>query len=211
MHSPLSPERWLLVDDHTMFADALSLTLHHLAPQLEIDLAANAQQAITKLKSTVAYQCILIDLDLPDMPGLALLDQILQRWPQSTVLICSANRQPGCVANAQKLGARGFITKDQSPADILAFAKQIQGGRRWITTDTLTRALAERQDSNVDLTGRQHAILKQMQTGLSTSEIAQALNLSPNTIKTHTRLMYGKLGVFNRTECLNKAAKLGLL
>ncbi|EAR10652.1 response regulator transcription factor [Reinekea blandensis] len=211
MNQTLSTERWLLIDDHTMFADAMSLTLRHLAPQLEIDVAANAQQAIAQLKNGQTYQCILIDLDLPDTPGLALLDQILKRWPQSVVLICSANRQPSSVTNAQQLGARGFITKDQSPADILAFVQQIRQGRRWITTDTLTRELAERREENIDLTGRQHAILQQMQTGLSTSEIAQALNLSPNTIKTHTRLMYGKLGVSNRTECLNRAAELGLI
>lgn len=212
MNPSLTPtEHWLLVDDHAMFADALSLTLRHHAPTLQIDVVHTAHDALKTLRSTHRYHCILIDLDLPDSPGLTLLDQILKRWPQSITLICSANRQPAMVRNAQQMGARGFISKDQSPLDILTFVQQIRQGRRWITSDSITRELAQQSASTVQLTARQMAILQQMHRGLNTSDIATALKLSPNTIKTHTRLMYGKLNASNRTECLNRALSLGLL
>lgn len=206
-----STEHWLLVDDHAMFADALSLTLRHHAPSLQVDVVHSAHDAVKTLKSDHKYHCILVDLDLPDCPGLTLLDQIVKRWPQSVVLICSANRQPAMVTNAQQMGARGFISKDQSPLDILTFVQQIRQGRRWITSDSITRELAQQSGATVKLTARQLAILQQMHRGLNISDIATVLNLSPNTIKTHTRLMYGKLDASNRTECLNRALSLGLL
>ncbi|WP_164743962.1 response regulator transcription factor [Saccharospirillum alexandrii] len=212
MNSSLtSSEHWLLVDDHAMFADALSLTLQHHMPTLQVDVANTAHNALATLRAGRHYQCIFIDLDLPDSPGLTLLDQILKRWPQSIVLICSANRQPAVVTNAQQMGARGYISKDQSPLDILSFVQRIRQGQRWVTSDSITRELAEQPESPFHLTARQLGILQQMHRGLNTSEIAAELNLSPNTIKTHTRLMYGKLNASNRTECLNRALSLGLL
>lgn len=204
-------DHWLLVDDHVMFADALSLTLRHHAPTLQIDVVHSATEALQTLMSGRQFQCILIDLDLPDRPGLTLIDQILKRWPQSVILVCSANRQPAIVNNAQQMGARGFISKDQSPMDILSYVHNIRQGRRWITSDAITRDLAQQSGAVVELTARQLSILQQMHRGLNTADIALELNLSPNTIKTHTRLMYSKLNATNRTECLNRALGLGLL
>ena len=106
------------------------------------------------------------------------------------------------------LGARGFLRKSESITEVKeAIIAVVEGG---YYPAEFRDAPTGRTINENPLSPRQQAILTLMKSGMSNSEIADMLFLSPNTIKTHVRLMYDTLNVSSRIECLNKARSLGL-
>ena len=209
MDRPL--QRWLIVDDHQMFSEALALTLASLDPQLKVTTVANGDAALTELATSADITLVLLDLDLPDLHGQSVCELLLQRNPGLPVLVCSANPSPLSAQQLRAAGARGYLTKDQPAQALLAAARSILDGESWVTTPQL-RQLTEQHDAGTDLLSpRQRSILRLMQSGQTVDEMAQQLHLSANTVKTHIRLMYDKLDARNRSDCLRIAERLGLL
>lgn len=204
-------QRWLIVDDHQMFADALALTLASLDPQLKITTLTHGDAVLSELAVDDAVALVLLDLDLPDMHGQSVCELLLQRHPGLPILVCSANPSPQSAQQLRALGARGYFTKDQPAEALLAAARAVIAGESWVTTPQLSQ-LTEQSEAGVSLLSpRQRSILRLMQSGNTVDEMAQQLHLSANTVKTHVRLMYDKLDARNRSDCLRIAARLGLL
>ena len=203
------PSRWLIVDDHAMFADALSITLGMIRPNLTVQIATTAQAAIELVRHT-RFDFVILDLQLPDMPCVELYEK-LRALDIGPTLICSAAFQPQTAEALRKLGVNGYITKEFETADILAFADRILEGEAWVCAPKYARQLERFKHSKTLLTQRQLSILSLIDKGATTRQVAAALSVSENTIKTHIRLMYDKLRASNRAECLTKAKQLHLL
>ncbi|MCB5162261.1 LuxR C-terminal-related transcriptional regulator [Marinomonas algarum] len=201
--------RWLLIDDHAMFADALSIVLSLLRPSLKIDTATTTDQAIKRLQHT-HYSLIILDLQMPECINEELYMQIKQAEIDN-VMICSATFQPQKALALRKLGLRGYITKDADAADILAFADRITDGESWVCSPHHQQQLEHYESSRTLLTERQIHILQLLESGATTKQVAHQLCLSENTIKTHVRLMLDKLNVSNRSQCITRARGLNLL
>ncbi|PTY37979.1 hypothetical protein BGP77_16085 [Saccharospirillum sp. MSK14-1] len=201
----------MIVDDHQMFAEALALTLSSLDPQLTITTVTQGDAALAELSANGDITLVLLDLDLPDLHGQSVCELLLQHNPGLAILVCSANPSPISAQQLRAAGARGYLTKDQPAEALLAAARAILDGERWVTTPQL-RQLTEQHDAGTDLLSpRQRSILRLMQSGQTVDEMAQQLHLSSNTVKTHIRLMYDKLDARNRSDCLRIAERLGLI
>lgn len=210
MHEDSQTEKWLLIDDHRMFADALGIALQSLRPEIRLSTAVSCEEAFTLLRDEPDFHLLLIDLDLPDIHGLSLCELIQARYPDLPLLVCSANTNPEMARRLRRAGARGYLTKDRSPQEILHAAGQIEQGERWVTTEALAGLTGEDNRESL-LSSRQLTILRLLKSGHSTQEVAELMHLSNNTIKTHIRLMYDKLDARNRTDCLNIATRMGLI
>ncbi|MGH8433673.1 MAG: response regulator transcription factor [Pseudomonas sp.] len=197
------PERLslLLVDDHRIFLDGLSLALAPLSPQLDIQTAQSAAEAEAWLARR-DFDLILLDLRLPDLPGL----ELLQRWRRAgrltPVAVLSASDSNFDVQAALAAGALGFMPKSANGEELR------QAIARLLLGETL--AVPQSREAN-ELTPRQHEILLLLAEGLPNKAISRRLGLSEDTVKTHLKALFQEFEVHNRTACVSSARQRGWL
>lgn len=197
------PERinLLLIDDHKIFLDGLALALKPLTEDLRIDTAHSGAEA-KKLIATGDYDLILLDLRLPDVSGLELLQQLQAQGNLTPVAILSASESTQDAQKALAAGALGFIQKSADG----------EGLRESVARVLLGEVLPSPfPDDNNPLTPRQREILPLLADGLPNKLISRRLGLSEDTIKTHLKALYQELNVHTRTACVSAARNRGWL
>jgi DNA-binding NarL/FixJ family response regulator len=191
----------LLVDDHRIFLDGLSLALAPLCAGLQIQTAETAAAAQICLQEC-DFDLILLDLRLPDMPGL----ELLQRWQQqgcmTPVAILSASDSNQDAQAALNAGALGFISKSSNSDELR------QAVTRVLLGETLPAPAACETNP---LTPRQMDILQLLAEGLPNKSIGRQLGVSEDTVKTHLKTLFQALDVHTRTACVSVARQRGLL
>ena len=196
-----------LVDDHQMFAEALKNIIEGFGHNCTVRVFPDARPALEQLKSEKP-DLIILDLEMEGMGGTDMLKILSQHGLEIPVLVCSGNLTPHNMAEIKAVGARGFLRKSESISEVKeAIVAVVEGG---YYPPAFRDAKTGKTGTENPLSPRQQAILTLMKSGMSNGEIADMLFLSPNTIKTHVRLMYDTLNVSSRIECLNKARSLGL-
>lgn len=188
--------RLLVVDDHRAFAQALAAGLSASGRFSRIDIAHSAAQADEYLRSA-APDVLLLDVALRSSSGLDLIDGALQRCPELVVLMLSGAGDTEDVVCALERGASAYVPKDVSLSSLLDAVDDALAGRRWLPADLLGPVLDEllsgsRTPSAVpsfvdDLTPRQIEVFDCLGMGMSRTEIAEHLVLSPHTVRTHVQ------------------------
>ena len=191
----------LLVDDHQIFLDGLSLALAPLCADLQIRTAESAAAAEICLQHH-SFDLILLDLRLPDMPGLELLQRWQQQGRMTPVAVLSASDSNLDAQAALAAGALGFISKSAN-SDAL---------RQAVTRVLLGETLPAPQASDKpQLTPRQLEILQLLAEGLPNKSISRQLGVSEDTVKTHLKSLFQELAVHTRTACVSAARQRGWL
>ncbi len=191
--------RLLLVDDHRIFLDGLSLALAPLCPNLQIHTAQNAAEAERCLRQR-DVDLILLDLRLPDLPGLELLQRWQQQGRMTPVAILSASDSNLDAQAAMAAGALGFIPKSADG-----------DGLRQAVTRVLLGETLPVAGTKPPLTPRQQEILLLLADGLPNKAISRHLGLSEDTVKTHLKALFQELEVHTRTACVSAARQRGWL
>jgi DNA-binding NarL/FixJ family response regulator len=202
--------RLLLIDDHQIYLDGLSLTLSKLAQGIILDLAHSAAEA-EELVRQHTFDLILLDLQLPDSSGLALLQKIRALDPVVPIAILTASNSPGDLDAALQLGAAGFISKTADGQTLLAAATRLLFGETVVISAENQPMDRVSSAKELGVTPRQLEILDLLAEGLPNKVICSRLSLSEDTVKTHLKALFSTLGCHNRTECVNSARRLGLL
>lgn len=191
----------LLVDDHQIFLDGLSLALAPLCAKLTIRTAESAAAAETCLQHT-NFDLILLDLRLPDLPGLELLQRWQHQGRMTPVAILSASDSSLDAQAALAAGALGFISKSANSDEL----------RQAVTRVLLGETLPVPQTSDKpQLTPRQLEILQLLAEGLPNKSISRQLGVSEDTVKTHLKTLFQELTVHTRTACVSAARQRGWL
>ena len=193
--------RLLLVDDHRIFLDGLSLALAPLCPDLHIHTAQNADEAEACLRQH-DFDLILLDLRLPDVPGLELLQRWQRQGRMTPVAILSASDSNLDAQAAMAAGALGFIPKSADGDDLR------QAVTRVLLGETLQAPVS---GDKPPLTPRQQEILLLLADGLPNKAICRRLGVSEDTVKTHLKALFQELDVHNRTACVSAARQRGWL
>ena len=159
---------------------------------------------------------VLMDVLMPDMDGLAALEQIRKGVPTTRVIMISAHDNPSYMARAVALEARDFLLKDVPSTAFAAAIKRVVQGEA-LPADTpfgkVKDRLQQRADpgaDNVPLTRREYQALKHLAYGLSNNELGYSMNISVETVKEHVQNVMRKLDVPNRTAAAVWAVKRGL-
>jgi len=202
----------LLVDDHALIRDALSGVLKELKPEARVLEAANCRQAMQLIAEQP--QLILLDLNLPDRDGFAMLAELRSRYPTISVIVLSAFHDRENVVKALDLGALGFIPK-AAPREVMINAlRLIFSGGIYVPPEILVRPElapgAPKTPADLGLTERQREVLSLMMQGKSNKAICRVLNLAEPTVKSHVTVILKALNASNRTEAVIAAAALGL-
>ena len=209
--------RVLIVDDHPLIVEAITLAIGALRPGVTVDAVPSAEAF--EGASLLDPDLVLLDLTLPGRSGLDALGSVRRQWPDALVVIFSATDDAATIRRALGAGARGFIPKT-SPHKVLIDALQlVLDGGTYVPPDILARSVGTDSrpvptsgadaDSPVHRKGleehpalseRQRQIVVLLAEGLTTKEICRRLGISPNTVKTHIASIFRALGVRNRTQ-----------
>ena len=202
--------RLLLIDDHQIYLDGLSLTLQNLCQGITLDHARTTNEAVEQV-ARHTYDLILLDLHLPDGNGLDLLDKLHQRDPLTPIAILTGSNNPSDMDAALEGGAAGFISKTADGPTLVTAALRLLFGEQVLIADETQ--LRDRRDlaRNLGITPRQLEILDLLAEGLPNKVICQRLSLSEDTVKTHLKAVFSALDCHNRTQCVNTARKQGLI
>lgn len=191
----------LLVDDHQIFLDGLSLALAPLCQDLKIHTASSAAAANHCL-TQYSIDLILLDLGLPDISGLALLRSWQEQGLMVPVAVLSASDSNRDAQAALTAGAMGYISKGTHGEALRQQLRQILLGE---TLPVLP------PDKVLPLSTRQQQILQLLASGLPNKSISRELGVSADTVKTHLKMLFHELKVHNRTACVSAARERGWL
>jgi two-component system response regulator DesR len=191
----------LVVDDHDVVHWGFRVLLAG-QPWVEKCSSARTAAEALALARRLEPDVALVDLFLAGESGADLCRDIRSASPDTRVLLISgAGRLTPAAARAA--GASGFVSKDQSAADVVAAVKAVAAGGQTF--------VARRDQPEPPLTEREREVLDLIATGSTNREIAEQLFLSPHTVKEHTSALYRKLGARNRAEAVQRAQRSGLL
>ena len=209
----------LILDDHPLFASALSQIVLQLGGHISIDLAQDTQEAFKLIEYGKNFDLILLDLKLQGLDGFGFIRLLNNNFISSPIIVISASHNPENIQKALELGAVGFIHKSASKSVILDSIKRVMSGELVTPTDSNpvhsphngTALNTEQAPKEFGISQRQYSVLQQVTNGLSNKEIARELGICESTVKTHMSQLFNALAVHNRTACVTEAQRLGLL
>jgi DNA-binding NarL/FixJ family response regulator len=205
----------LVADDH----DVIRSGLKNLLAGTEIKVVGEAATGRAAVKYAVENRVdvVLMDVRMPDGDGLTSLGRIRLDKPDQPILMFSQFDNPTYIARAVALGANGYLPKDCTREDLIAAIRKVATGENLWTREELRRitgALATPRitaDVEVPLTQRESQVLRHLANGLTNKQIAEALQVSYETVKEHVQHVLRKIGVTDRTQAAVWAVRAGLV
>tara|TARA_R110001583_G_scaffold129277_2_gene280938 strand:- start:347 stop:1009 length:663 start_codon:yes stop_codon:yes gene_type:complete len=200
----------LLVDDHPLFREGLK---HRLSLDEEIEVTAeaeNGKQALDLIKNN-AFDIILMDINMPEMDGMYVLELIKEQDLDCKVLMLSMHDNKEYILGAMRHGADGYILKDVPGNELIEAIKKVISGKHYFSsevTEILSKELAGEQRGIV--TRREQLVLRLISRGLNNKRIAQEINVSVRTVETHKRNIKQKLGIDSTLGLMRYAIDYGL-
>jgi two-component system, NarL family, nitrate/nitrite response regulator NarL len=205
--------RVLVADDHPAMRRALArLVTEHPAFEL-VGEATDGAEAIDMIEA-VSPDVALLDVRMPKLDGLRLLERLQAQAPSVRVLLISGYEDSAIVHEAISRGAAGFLLKDSEEAEICAAISDVARGRAVLSIALQSGVLDQirlRAPQPVTLSARERELLELATQGITSAEIARRLCLSPNTVKTYWQRLYEKLGASDRASAIAEAIRRGLL
>lgn len=203
-----TPTRILLVESSPVIRVGLK-TIIEPEPDLEIVAEfSNGQEAVAS-HSQLKPDVTLYDLRMPEVCGVDAAAEIQKVSPATKIIILAAQAGDSEINRSLKNGACGYILKTAPPAEILKAIRAVAAGRRFVSPE-IAEVLTENLGME-DLTSAELRVLERIAKGKSNKEIAEWLGLSENTIKTHLKNIFGKLGVDDRTAAVVTAIRRGII
>ena len=200
----------LLVDDHAILRAGLRKLLSAVFDG-EVCEAANGREAVS-LVLVKKFDLIVLDLNLPDLGGLELLERLRQAC-SAAIIVLSMHAEPLYINRAMEAGARGYVSKAAPPDELLTAIQKVVAGGRYIEAD-LAQQLADQPDAplqfTTELSSREIELLRLLGAGRSLTEIAQGLGLSYKTVANTCSLMKSKLGVGRTADLVRLALQANL-
>jgi DNA-binding NarL/FixJ family response regulator len=203
--SALAPIRLLVIDDHPVVRDGVAL-LAASTRRIELVGYAPSGKAALELAESVAPHVILCDLRLPDMLAPELIGMLRRAVPEARIVIFTAYPDHPAVCAALEAGACGIVAKDAARTDLAAIIVGVMHGEE---VAGVQNSVPNRARTMVGR--REYDVLRRVAIGETNHEIAEAMNLSPNTVKAYLRNLMQKLDARNRVEAISRAREAGLL
>jgi two-component system nitrate/nitrite response regulator NarL len=209
-----TPVTVVVADDHPLYREGLTRAIGLRADLTLVGAASDGRtglELIRTLQPTVA----LLDVKMPELDGLQVLNAIRRDDLPTAVVLVSAHVAPDLVYHCIAGGASAFLSKEADRDEICDAVAAAARGEVHLTPEVQGRLVHEVQlrahNDQPRLTTREHEVLGMIAEGLSAPLIADRLTLSTATIKSHLQTLYDKLGVNDRAAAVAKAMRIGLL
>ncbi len=200
--------RVLLCDDHKIVREGLKMVLADdpgLQVVAEADSGPGVLDMVQALKGPQGLDVVLLDIAMPGMDGLNVLQNLRRDWPGLPVLMLSTYPEKQYAVRCIQLGASGYLNKSTDTDALVAALRRVAAGGMHVSPTT-AEALASlvsqgRTKSGIDqLSHREHQVYLLLTQGHSVSEIGAQLNLAPNTVSTYRARILEKTGTKNDVE-----------
>lgn len=206
--------RVLLVEDQEVVRSGLRALL----AGTEFEIVAEAETEAAALEAVERYRpdLALIDVQLPDGDGLAILQQARQRLPSLIVVMLSAHDNPAYEARSHHGGAAGYLLKSVPCEELIPALRDAAQGKRLWTRASLRRLngisaqAVPNRTGETPLTPREGQVLRMLSAGATNKQIAESLDISTETVKEHVQHLLRKLGLTDRTQAAVWAVRNGL-
>jgi two-component system NarL family response regulator len=200
--------RVLIVEDHHVVRQGLVALLNVVDGLEVVGEAADGVEAIAQFRKHLP-DITLIDLRLPRMSGVDVIQRIRMETPQARLIVLTTYDGDEDIYRALQAGARAYLLKGMTSEELIATIRAVHAGKSHIPP-AIAEKLAERMGTE-DLTPREFDVLEQIVHGKSNKEIGTELEISEATVKTHINSLLGKLGVTDRTQAATAAIQRGIV
>ena len=221
----------LVVDDHALILDGMSVLLPALEPGIRLLTASDLESAAALIDAGAQVDLTLLDLGLPGHTTTSALDEFRMRYPSIPVVVLSGQVDDrSLIIGALDRGAMGFIPKNIERRELMAALRRVVDGEIYVPAHPIaasppaSRGERDASMADVDLeraasiarkaidamTPRQRDVLRLLLKGHTNKLIARALGLSDNTVKIHVSAVLHAIGVSNRTQAVFVASRAGL-
>ena len=214
----VKPVRVMVVDDHPMWRESVSRDL--TATGYEVVATTGEGRQAVRIAAATRPHVVVLDLQLPDVSGVEVIQGLLDALPEVRVLILSASGEQQSVLDAVKAGAGGYLLKSAGLTEFLDAVARTAAGDTVFTPGLAGLVLGEFRRLAVEpaaaggaapkLTERETEVLRLVAKGLSYRQIAERLVLSHRTVQNHVQNTLGKLHLHNRVELTRYAIEQGL-
>lgn len=203
----------ILADDHVMVREGLRPFLERLDDSgVAVHEAGSLPEVLTLLQKLDKVDLVVLDLRMPGMDGLEGLRQVRQTYPDIPTVILSSMVDRDQMLETINLGAAGYIPKHLSGAAMVSALKLVLSGERFLPSMLLATEQPEQPSASGSgasrLTPREREVLTLLREGLPNKVIANRLNLSEVTVKSHLFSIFRKLGVQNRVQAARRLVEL---
>lgn len=205
----------LMVDDHALIREGLKKTLSG-EPDLTIVGEANNIVELFKVLEQVSADIILLDITMPGESGLDALHELHQKYPHVPVLILTFHPERRFAVRALKAGASGYITKESATEELVQAVRKIAGGGKYVSAALAEQLAAELNDRSGQLphetlSNREFQVMRLFAQGKKSSEIAEQLSVSVNTVNTYRMRVLEKMNMQSNVELSRYALEHGLI
>ncbi len=218
------PTRVLIVEDEPEFMRRFSNAVLN-DPSLSLVAAVSTGQAGMAMLDLQTPDVLLVDLGLPDINGVDVIDHAARHHPACDVLVVTMFADDDHVVTSIEAGASGYLLKDASAERIAASIHELRSGGAPISPSIARRVLERFRSRAVPatdagsppqpepslLTPREAELLRMVAKGFTFETIGTLLDISPHTVVAHVKKIYRKLSVHSRSEAVYEASQLGLL
>ena len=214
--------RLLLVDDQPLFVESLKMSLEGYVDDFSV--VGIAKTGISAIAMAEEYKpdVILMDVHLPDINGVTAAKRILEKNPESKIIMLSTYDEDEYVREALRIGSSGYLLKDISPTELIAAIRALQSGLVQISPKIASKLINAMYDGTSPkipevsnrfewfdtLTDREKEIFGLIATGYDNQQIAGKLNLAEQTVRNNISTIYSKLEVKDRFEIIRLANQI---
>jgi len=211
-------KRILIIDDHPMFRKGLINVLQGLKEhEIVCDETSCGEDALVQVAEQ-HYDLAIVDISMPGMGGLALLETLHRTIPNLSVLMLSMYSEDQFALRALRLGAAGYLTKQEADEELLTAVRHIFLGKRYLSKslsekliDQTTHKYSDNNPTHSCLSAREFSIMQHLSTGKSLKCIAAELNISIKTVSTYKTRLFFKMGFKTSTDLITYAVQQQLI
>ena len=205
----------LIADDHSVVREGLKQYIKTLDEVKLIDEADNGIEAWTKIRDR-CYDLVILDVSMPGMSGLDVLQKMKERNLKTPVLILSVHPQEQFAIRAFKMGASGYLSKDTAFEELILAIKKVSSGGRYVASAFAENLAFSEYDSNIPtlhekLSKREFQVMVLLAKGISVTEISKEIFISNNTVSTYRTRILEKMGMKKNAELTLYAIKNNLI
>jgi DNA-binding NarL/FixJ family response regulator len=196
----------VLADDHAMFREGIRKVIEQIS---DVSVAGEVNDGLELLDFLKEFcpDLILLDISMPNLRGLEAIREIKKTYPQVKILVLTMHKKKEFILQALKDGANGFLLKEDASEELIRAVQAIKNGRQYFSSllsNVLSSLVLEKAEADI-LTTREKEVLKFIAEGKKTREIAEALYISPYTVRRHRSNIMEKLNIKSLADLVKYA------
>jgi DNA-binding NarL/FixJ family response regulator len=201
----------VVVDDHPVVRHGLVSMLRYEQDMQVVGEAGDGAEAVRVILSETP-DVVLLDLRLPLLSGIEVMKQVRAHQTHTRFLVLTTYDADEYIVPALTAGAQGYLLKDTTPEELMRAIRSLAAGGSPLEPAVAAKLLTSMNEKpDEDLSAREMDVLKLLVAGASNKMIAAQLNVSENTIKSHTSHIFAKLQVSSRAEAVAVALQRGIV